>query len=207
MEPLLRLAGGAPVSWALLALIVGISLLGLFAAPAVIERNVFRPYWLVPRRQYATLVTSAFIHADLAHLFFNAFTFWAFAFSLERQIGSARFFALYAVGLLTSDAGTWFKHRQNPAYQTLGASGAILAVLFASIIYFPTASLYILPIPVPIPAPLFAVSYVAYSYYASRRAIGRVNHDAHLSGALVGVAFVVLTDSQAVARAWGSLFG
>ena len=80
--------------------------------------------------------------------------------------------ALYAVGLLTSDAGTWFKHRKNPAYQTLGASGAILAVLFASIIYFPTASLFILPIPIPIPAPLFAVSYVAYSYYASRRAIG-----------------------------------
>jgi membrane associated rhomboid family serine protease len=191
----------------LLAAMVLASLVGLFAAPALIERSLFRPYWLLPRREYPTLVTSAFVHADLAHLLFNAFTFWAFAFALERAIGSTRFLALYAFGLLASDAGTWFKHRRDPEYRTLGASGAILAVLFASIVYFPTGSIFILPIPVPIPAPLFALGYLAYTYYAARLARGRINHDAHLSGAIAGLAFVVLTDPAAIERAWHSVFG
>lgn len=191
----------------LLAAMLIASLVGLFARPALIERSLFRPYWLLPQREYPTLVTSAFVHADLAHLLFNAFTFWAFAFSLEHAIGSARFAALYAFGLLASDAGTWFKHRRDPEYRTLGASGAILAVLFASIVYFPAGSIFILPIPVPIPAPLFALGYLAYTYYAARLARGRINHDAHLSGAIAGVAFVVLTDPPAIERAWRSVFG
>jgi membrane associated rhomboid family serine protease len=207
MQALLNLASATPGATALLGAILLASGIGLFVAPAVIERNLFSPYWLVRRRQYATLVTSAFLHADLAHLFFNAFTFWAFAFPLERTIGTPRFVALYAVGLIASDLGTYFKHRHEPGYRTLGASGAILAVLFASIVYFPSGSLFILPIPVPIPAPLFALGYLAYSVYAARRAQGRVNHDAHLSGALAGIAFVLLTDAGAVVHAWRSLLG
>jgi membrane associated rhomboid family serine protease len=199
------LLGGSPGATLLLATIVLASLIGLFAMPSIIQPNLFRPYWLVRRREYWTLITSAFIHADLAHLFFNAFTFWAFAFQLERTIGSARFLTLYVFGLFASDAGTYFKHRGDPAYQTLGASGAILAVLFAYIVYFPTASIFILPIPFPIPAPLFAVAYLTFTYYASRQARGRINHDAHLTGALAGLAFVALTDSQAIARALRTL--
>ena len=76
-----------------------------------------------------------------------------------------------------------------------------LAVLFASIVYFPGASLFILPIPVPIPAPLFAVGYLAFTYYAARRGGGRVNHDAHLFGALAGVAFVAVSDPAAIGAA------
>ncbi|MBE0547240.1 MAG: rhomboid family intramembrane serine protease [Rubrivivax sp.] len=196
-----------PAASLLLAAILLASLIGLFAAPAMIERNLFRPYWLVPRREYATPITSAFLHADPAHLFFNAFTFWAFAFPLERQIGTARFLALYAFGLLASGLGTYFKHRGEPGYRCLGASGAILAVLFASIVYSPSASIFILPIPVPIPAPLFAVAYLAYSYYAARQARGKVNHDAHLAGALAGIAFAAVADAQAVVRAWQHVFG
>lgn len=207
MEKLIVLSHGAPVSALLMAAIVLTSLFGLLAAPAMIERNLFRPYWLVPRREYTTLVTSGFLHADLGHLFFNAFTFWAFAFALEREIGSERFLALYVFGLLASDAGTWFKHRLDQDYRTLGASGAILAVLFASIVYVPTSSIFILPIPVPIPAPVFAVLYLAYTWFASRRARGRINHDAHLSGALAGIAFVAVTDPDAFGRALRVFFG
>lgn len=192
---------GAPGATLLLAAIVIASAIGLWLAPQLIERGVFRPYWLARRGEYATLVTSAFLHADLAHLLFNAFTFWAFAFGLEREIGTTRFIALYATGLIASDFGTWLVHRANPEYATLGASGAILAVLFASIIYFPTASLFILPIPVPIPAPLFALAYLAYTIWSARRGRGRINHDAHLSGAIAGVAFVALTDFPALGRA------
>jgi len=197
----------SPAASLLLAVIVLASLIGLYAAPAMIERNLFRPYWLLSRREYATPITSAFLHADLAHLFFNAFTFWAFAFPLERAIGTQRFVALYAFGLLASGLGTYVKHRGDPGYRCLGASGAILAVLFASIMYAPKSSIFILPIPLPIPAPLFAVAYLAYSVYASRQARGKVNHDAHLGGAIAGMAFVALTDPHALVRAWQLVFG
>ena len=144
---------------------------------------------------------------QLPHLLFNAFTFWAFAFSLERQIGTLRFLALYAFGIVVSSAGTWLMHRRDPGYQTLGASGAILAVLFAAIVYTPSQSIYILPIPIPIPAPLFAVAYLAYSVWASRQTRGRINHDAHLGGAVAGIVFVLLIDTAAIARAWQQVFG
>jgi membrane associated rhomboid family serine protease len=194
-------AAAAPAATLLLATIVAASLIGLFVAPQWLERNLFRPHWLLPRREYLTPITSAFLHADLPHLLFNAFTFWAFAFSLERVIGTPKFLLLYFFGLLVSDLGTWVKQRHNPAYQSLGASGAILAVLFASILYFPQSSIFILPIPVPIPAPLFALAYLAYTWYAARQTGGRINHDAHLGGALAGIAFVALTDGETLVRA------
>ena len=196
-----QFAQGAPGATLLLAITVLASLIGLWAAPAMVERNLLRPHWLLPKRQWATLVTSGFLHADLAHLFFNAFTFWAFAFQLERRIGTGHFLALYTLGLLVSDAGTWVRHRHDPSYRSLGASGAILAVLFAAIIYFPGMSMFILPIPFPIPAPLFAVAYLAFTYQASRMGGGRINHDAHLGGAVAGVLFVALTDFGALQAA------
>ena len=205
MNSLATLTAAAPASLLLLVAIVLASLVGLFAAPGLIDRSLFRPYFLVPRRQYATLVTSAFMHADLMHLLFNGFTFWAFSFKHEQALGTPRFAALYAFGLLASDVGTWVNHRREAGYATLGASGAITAVLFASIVYFPGDSLFIMPIPVPIPAPLFAASYLAYTWYASRQHGGRINHDAHFSGALAGVAFVALTDPSAFGRAFQAL--
>jgi membrane associated rhomboid family serine protease len=178
-----------------------VSLLGLWAVPSLIERNLFRPFWFLPRRQYWTAITSGFVHADLGHLLFNSLTYWFFAFPLERVIGSARFVALYFIGLVASDTGTYFKHRRDPDYASLGASGAILAVLFASIVYFPRQSIMIMPIPLPIPAPLFAIGYLAYTFYAARAQRGRINHDAHFDGALAGLAFVALTDPAAWERA------
>ena len=173
------------------------SLAGLYAKPQIIERSLFRPYWFLRRRQYDTLVTSGFVHADLPHLIFNMVTFWFFAFPLERQIGPVRFAMLYFLALGVSELGTYFKHRNDPQYASLGASGAISAVLFAAIVYFPWMKLFIIPIPLPIPAPLFAVGYVAYSWYSARQARGRINHDAHLGGALFGLLFVLLTDPAA----------
>ena len=176
------------------------SLVGLYGSPRILESCLFRPYWFLRRRQYQTIVTSGIVHADLPHLIFNALTYFFFAFQVERQIGPARFAALYLFGLVVSDLGTWFKHRNDPGYASLGASGAISAVLFASIVYFPSQTLFILPFPVPIPAPLFAIGYVAYSWYSARHARGRINHDAHLGGALAGLAFVLLTDPAAYQR-------
>ena len=207
MNELQTLIGDTPAATLLLGAMGAASLYGLYRSPAMIERNLFRPHWLLPQREYSTLVTSGFLHADMTHLLVNAFTFWAFAFGLERTLGTPRFLALYAFGLLVSDAGTWLKHRHEPEYRSLGASGAILAVLFASIVYHPSNSIFILPIPVPIPAPIFALCYLAYSWWAARQARGRVNHDAHIAGAIAGVAFVAVTDWPALMRALRSFVG
>jgi membrane associated rhomboid family serine protease len=137
------------------------------------------------------------VHADLMHLIFNMMTFYFFAFPLERYMGTLPFIVLYLAGLLISHAGTYYKQRRNPEYACLGASGAISAVLFAAIVYFPEQSLIILPIPIPIPAPLFAVLYLAYTYYASKNPHGRINHDAHLGGAITGLLFVAVTEPSA----------
>ena len=84
-----------------------------------------------------------------------------------------------------------FRHRNNPGYNSLGASGGVSAVVFASIILMPLTKLMIFPIPIEFPAWVFAIIYVAYSIYMDRRQADRVNHLAHMWGALWGVVFIV----------------
>lgn len=181
----------------ILGITLAASLGGLYGSPKIINACLFRPYHFLRSRQYDTVILSGFVHADMAHLLFNMFTFYFFAFPMERHIGTIPFLVLYLVGLLVSHACTFFKHRDNPKYASLGASGAISAVLFAYIVYFPTTTLMIIPIPIPIPAFVFAIGYVAYSYWASTNARGNINHDAHLCGAISGLAFVGVTDPGA----------
>jgi len=186
---------------------IGLSLAGLFIAPRLIERCLFRPYEFAQGRGRTTIVTSGFVHADLSHLLFNMITFWYFGVPLEWRIGTPMFVLLYVAGLLLSQYGSYRKHRDDPGYATLGASGAISAVLFAYIVYWPTHSLYMFFIPLPIPAPLFGVGYLAYSIWSAKQNRGRINHDAHLGGALAGLAFVALFDPGAYVRAWELVAG
>src|SRR6185369_10035514 len=96
------------------------------------------------------------------------------------SIGTPKFVLLYAVGLLASSVGSYFKHRNDPGYATLGASGAISAVLFAAIVYNPLMKVALIFLPILIPGPLFAVGYLAYTWWSARQNRGRINHDAHL---------------------------
>lgn len=194
-----------PATFSLLCLIIGFSALALWGTPKMLQRNLLRPYWMLKERNYSTLITCGFIHGDFGHLFFNSLTLYFFGPGLERRIGSTRFIALYFVGLLVSSLGTVYKHRNNPDYASLGASGAILAVLFAFIVYYPTNTIY-LYFALPIPAVLFAFGYMAYSWWASKsnRQDG-INHDAHLDGALTGLIFVGLTDFNAWRHAFAQI--
>ncbi|HET6628190.1 MAG TPA: rhomboid family intramembrane serine protease [Woeseiaceae bacterium] len=188
-----------PGATAIFAITIGLSLLGMYSSPQIIEACLFRPYWLPRTNRYHTIVTSGLVHADLPHLLFNMITFWFFAFPLEDRLGTPAFLVLYVAGLVLSHACTWVRQKDNPQYASLGASGAISAVLFAYIVYYPGTKLIIFPIPIPIPAALFAVGYVAWSWWASRQERGRINHDAHLCGAFTGLAFVAVTDPAAFA--------
>ncbi len=200
------LDGIGPASLVILALNIGLSL-AAFSNQRLVERLVFRPYEFARGRSRHTIVTSAFAHADLPHLVFNMVTFYYFGASLlEHRIGTPKFVVLYVLGLLLSELRSYRKHRNDPEYATLGASGAISAVLFAAIVYYPTLNLYLF-FAVPIPATLFAVSYLVYSWWSARQEHGRINHDAHFAGAVVGLAFVALTDLAAWGRALRMLFG
>ena len=195
-----------PGSLTILCIIVGFSALALWAAPNMLARNLLRPYWMLKERAYSTLITSGFIHGDFGHLLFNSLTLFFFGPALERRIGTEKFLALYFIGLVLSSLGTVYKQRNNPDYAALGASGAILAVLFAYIVYYPTQNIY-LYFALPIPAVLFAFGYMAYSWWASRNRRDNINHDAHLDGALTGLIFVGLTDFPAWKRAFQLILG
>jgi len=183
---------------AILGLTIVISLLGMYRIPDIINKFLFRPYFFLREKQYDTMIMSGFIHADTTHLLFNMITFFFFAFPLERFLGTGKFVALYFAGLVVSHTCTWYKERNNPQYASLGASGAISAVLFAYIVYFPSTMLLVFFIPMP--AMVFAFLYVGYSWWASKNANDRINHDAHLCGALSGLGFVAVTDPSAFSR-------
>ena len=185
---------------------IATSLIALFGSPRLLDRCLFRPYSFLRRRQYETMFTSALVHGDVMHLLFNMLTFYFFAFDLERVIGTISFLVLYVAALVVSHLGTWYKHRNDVQYASLGASGAISGVLFAAILYNPYSELMILPIPVPIPAPLFAILYLAYSYWQSRNQRGNINHDAHLGGALTGLAYVALVEPSLYRDFFDALF-
>jgi membrane associated rhomboid family serine protease len=181
-----------------------VSVIGL-SSPSFVARSVLLPYRVAHGSGYAGLITSGFVHADVSHMLFNLITYYFFAFKLESVMGSMMFVLLYFSAMLVGGLGTVFKHRNNPEYASLGASGAVLGVLFASLLYFPRQSVSFLILPIPIPAPLFAVGYLAYSWYSSRTPRGNVNHDAHIFGALTGFVFVLVTDPTAftaAVRSW-----
>jgi membrane associated rhomboid family serine protease len=153
---------------------------------------MLHPFSVSKGQNVYTLITSGLVHADWMHLFFNMFTFYAFAFTLESLMGSWQFGLLYFLGLVLSDLPTVIKHKDHFNYNSLGASGAISAVLFSYILFNPMSKIYIMFIPIGIPAVVFGILYLIYCAYASRNSRDHINHDAHFFGALTGLIFTII---------------
>ena len=131
------------------------------------------------------------------HLFFNMFSLYFFGITIEQifgvvfgSAGSLYFITLYILGIIVSDIPSFLKHRNNPGYNALGASGGVAAVIFASIIFQPLANIYIYFVPVP--GFILGIGYLIFSWYQGRKANDNVNHDAHLYGALFGFLFCAI---------------
>lgn len=163
-----------------------------FNDPTLYGKFMLHPYSVSRKHKLYTLITSGLIHADWMHLIFNMMTFYFFAFQLEARIGSWQFGTVYLIGLILSDIPSVLKHKNDMWYNSLGASGAISAVLFSYILFQPFSSMMIFPLPIPIWAIIFGPLYLVYCVYASKQSRDNINHDAHFFGALAGMIITVL---------------
>jgi len=187
----------APVACIIFAVTIAISLFA-FYNDDLYTRFILQPYSVSKGKYLYTLITSGFIHADWMHLLFNMMTFYFFAFQLEITIGHWQFGLLYGLSLILSDIPTVVKHKNDFWYRSLGASGAISAVVFSAILFRPLDGMSLMFLPISIPAVLFGVLYLVYCSYASKKGIGNINHDAHFFGALSGVLITIILIPQVV---------
>ena len=161
----------------------------IFWSPAIKEGQVER------------FVTHGFIHADGMHLLFNMFTFYFFGSVLESFyrafFGGAGFVIFYLAAIVVAMIPSYIKHKNDRNYMSLGASGAVSAVLFAYILFRPWDMIYIFAV-IPIPSILFAVLYVWYSIKAGSKNNDNINHSAHLYGGLFGVIMTIALEPRVI---------
>lgn len=220
------------INGVLLVLNIGLSLI-VFSNSALFAKLVFNPYSVVHRGEYYRVLTHAFIHADYIHLLFNMYVLWQFGGLIEtiftqeavfgeifpgvsfwgQSRGYLFYILLYFGGLSAATLPAFRKHRDNPHYNSVGASGAVSAVVLAIIIALPTMKLYLFFIPVGIPAFVLGIAYLVYEYYMSKRGRTGIAHDAHLWGGLFGLLFMLIAEPrfglfflQRVGAFFGDLF-
>jgi membrane associated rhomboid family serine protease len=195
----------------LIAINVVLSLLA-FGNQNLLSKFMMNPYQVVHRREYYRVISHAFIHADYIHLFFNMYVLYSFGNLIERIFtdekvfntlfpslefwgrsnGTLYFVLLYLGGILFSSLPAIKKHQNDPSYNSLGASGAVSAVVMAFILLLPTQNLQIIFIPIGIPAFILGGAYLAYEYYMSKRGRTGIAHDAHFYGALFGLVLLII---------------
>jgi membrane associated rhomboid family serine protease len=162
-----------------------------FKDRSFLDRWLLNPYQARRRKRLAPYLSYGFVHADFTHLLFNMITLFFFGRAMEGffapHFGGFGYYVFYLGGIVVSVLPSALPNRNNPNYATLGASGAVSAVLFAYILLQPFSLLFIYFVPVP--AILYAIGYVAYSIYLDKRGDDNVNHSAHLWGAAYGVLF------------------
>ncbi len=187
----------------LMTTIILISTIGMsmwaFSDEKLMRRLMMNPYQVNKKKEYYRFLTSGFIHADWMHLAFNMFSLMLFGRMVEfnlvseygMTLGSSLYMGMYLSAVVISDLPTFKRHLNNLYYNTLGASGAVSAMVFAFILFEPTHELLLFMI-IPLPGFMLGIMYLAYSYYQSRLPSrhDNVNHDAHLYGSLYGLLFI-----------------
>ncbi len=180
------------ITLVLIVLNILISLAALYAVPKLFEKGMLRPYRTIRKQTWYEVITSGFLHAGFTHLLVNMFVLYFFGSVMEQVLGMGHFTALYFSGLMFSALPSLIKHKDNPDYATIGASGAVESVLFSYIFVFPTEKLILVLLPVPIPAWFFGIAFLAYSIYEGKRGAGNVNHAAHIAGAIWGILYLII---------------
>lgn len=188
-----------PMTLLLIAATCIVSLIA-FSNSRVIDALILWPPAIKRRHEYWRLLTYGLVHADGQHLLFNMITLFFFGRVMEgfyaQYLGAFGFVLFYAGGLLVSILPSWWVNRNSSSYRSLGASGAVSAVLFAFILFQPWAMIFVFFLPVP--AVLYAIAFVAYSIYSDHRGASPINHSAHMWGAAYGVLFTVFMEPRVV---------
>jgi membrane associated rhomboid family serine protease len=162
------------------------------------DKLKMNPYMVVHKKEYFRLLSHALLHADWMHLIFNMLTLYFFGEFVEGGLklyfdhGILLYILLFVIGAIVASIPSVLKNKNNHAYNSVGASGAVAAILFSGIFFEPKLGIYLFFIPIPIPGYLFGIAYLAYSHYMSRKNVDNINHDAHFAGAIFGFIFPVL---------------
>ncbi|OYU54704.1 MAG: rhomboid family intramembrane serine protease [Chitinophagaceae bacterium BSSC1] len=171
-----------------------------FSNEKVINDLIFYPPAISNSNQWYRFITCGFIHADIMHLAFNMYSFYLFGDMVERAFeaifggaGKVLYLILYIAALAICLVPTYLQHKDNYHYRSLGASGAVSAVIFVGIFLNPTMGLGIFPLPFHIPGFIFGPLYLALSAYMAKKGHGNINHSAHIWGAIFGIVFLIIT--------------
>jgi membrane associated rhomboid family serine protease len=157
------------------------------------------PYKIKRDNEVWRFFSHMLIHGDFLHLFFNMYVLYYFGRIMEASLlrdfgngGYAHYLILIIAGGVFAAQIPHFRNQDNPGYMSLGASGAVSAVVFATILYYPDSSMGFLFLPVEIPSWLFGMLYLGFEYYMSKRGGTTIAHDAHFGGAIFGIAYIVI---------------
>jgi membrane associated rhomboid family serine protease len=170
-----------------------------FRSRKVTDDLIFYPAVISETNQYYRFVTYGFIHADLSHLFFNMYAFYLFGEASENSFtaifgnyGRSFYILMYFLALIASVIPDYNKNKANSAYRSLGASGAVSAVVFAYILFQPLQGIGLLFIPIFIPGFIFGILFLVVSYFLGKKGGTSVNHSAHIWGAIFGIVFMIV---------------
>ena len=165
-----------------------------------IDSLLFNAYQVWHRKQWYRMLSYGLVHGGWGHLIFNMLTLYFFGPVVEQYFpaifgpgaGAVLFALLYVSAIAVSTVGDLVKYKDDIGYNALGASGAVSAILFASILFEPKMGIYIYLIPIPVPGYIFAPLYLLYCWYMARRNIDNIGHSAHFWGAVYGLVFPLL---------------
>lgn len=190
----------------ILMLLAGIALISYRAIkdPLLFNRLKFNVS-AVENGEYYRLLTAGFIHVDYNHLFFNGFTLFIFGGNALYGLGTINFILLYLISLLMGNGLAYYYHKKNPYYTAVGASGAIMGIVYSSILMFPEMELAFIFFPVPMPAYIFGVGYLIYTLFGIKSQNDGIGHTAHFGGAIGGIICTLVFDPYVFEKSFYTL--